>query len=66
LCIARGDQITAILVMYAMFVLVGVGGLMAQAQLGPMAKDFKIDNIPVTILGLTLRRSHLHLRSTVR
>jgi MFS transporter, OFA family, oxalate/formate antiporter len=42
------------LVMYAMFVLVGVGGLMAQAQLGPMAKDFKIDNIPVTILGLTL------------
>jgi OFA family oxalate/formate antiporter-like MFS transporter len=40
--------------MYAMFVLVGVGGLMAQAQLGPMAKDFKIDNIPVTILGLTL------------
>jgi len=41
-------------VMYAMFVLVGVGGLMAQAQLGPMAKDFKIDNIPVTILGLTL------------
>jgi MFS transporter, OFA family, oxalate/formate antiporter len=41
-------------VMYAMFVLVGVGGLMAQAQLGPMAKDFKIDSIPVTILGLTL------------
>lgn len=41
-------------VMYAMFVLVGVGGLMAQAQLGPMAKDFKIDNILVTILGLTL------------
>lgn len=40
-------------VMYAMFVLVGVGGLMAQAQLGPMAKDFKIDNVPVTILGLT-------------
>jgi MFS transporter, OFA family, oxalate/formate antiporter len=41
-------------VMYAMFVLVGVGGLMAQAQLGPMAKDFKIDGVPVTILGLTL------------
>jgi OFA family oxalate/formate antiporter-like MFS transporter len=41
-------------VMYAMFVFVGVGGLMAQAQLGPMAKDFKIDNIPVTLLGLTL------------
>jgi OFA family oxalate/formate antiporter-like MFS transporter len=41
-------------VMYAMFVMVGVGGLMAQAQLGPMAKDFKIDNVPVSILGLTL------------
>jgi MFS transporter, OFA family, oxalate/formate antiporter len=41
-------------VMYAMFVLVGVGGLMAQAQLGPMAKDFKIDSVPVTILFLTL------------
>jgi len=40
--------------MYAMFVLVGVGGLMAQAQLGPMAKDFGIDNVPVTILWLTL------------
>jgi OFA family oxalate/formate antiporter-like MFS transporter len=52
-------------VMYAMFVLVGVGGLMAQAQLGPMAKDFKIDNIPVAILGLTLPALTLHLRSTV-
>src|SRR5262249_4766176 len=41
-------------VMYAMFVLVGVGGLMAQAQLGPMARDFAIDNVPVAILGLTL------------
>jgi MFS transporter, OFA family, oxalate/formate antiporter len=41
-------------VMYVMFVLVGVGGLMAQAQLGPMAKDFDIDKVPVTILWLTL------------
>jgi len=41
-------------VMYAMFVLVGIGGLMAQAQLGPMAKDFQIDSVPVTILWLTL------------
>jgi len=42
------------LVMYAMFVLVGVGGLMAQAQLGPMAKDFQIANVPVSIFWLTL------------
>ena len=40
--------------MYVMFVMVGAGGLMATAQLAPIAKDFKIDNVPVTILGLTL------------
>jgi MFS transporter, OFA family, oxalate/formate antiporter len=40
-------------VMYVMFVLVGSGGLMAVAQLGPIAKDFYIDNIPVTIFGIT-------------
>ena len=41
-------------VMYAMFVMVGTGGLMATAQLAPIAKDFKVDSIPVSILGLTL------------
>jgi OFA family oxalate/formate antiporter-like MFS transporter len=41
-------------VMYAMFVMVGAGGLMAIAQLAPIAKDFKVDTIPVSILGLTL------------
>ena len=41
-------------VMYLMFVLVGAGGLMATAQLAPIAKDFHVDNIPVSILGLTL------------
>jgi OFA family oxalate/formate antiporter-like MFS transporter len=41
-------------VMYLMFVFVGVGGLMATAQLAPIAKDFKVDGIPVSILGLTL------------
>jgi OFA family oxalate/formate antiporter-like MFS transporter len=41
-------------VMYVMFVLVGTGGLMATAQLAPIAKDFKVDAVPVTILGLTL------------
>src|SRR5262249_41575889 len=34
-------------VMYAMFILVGAGGLMATAQLAPIAKDFKIDTVPV-------------------
>ena len=37
-----------------MFVLVAAGGLMAVAQLAPIAKDFKIGDIPVSILGLTL------------
>src|SRR6185369_10592401 len=41
-------------VMYFMFVAVGAGGLMAIAQLAPIAKDFKVDGIPVSILGLTL------------
>jgi len=41
-------------VMYVMFVMVGTGGLMAVAQLGPIARDFKIDGIPVSIVGLTL------------
>ena len=41
-------------VMYAMFVMDGAGGLMAIAQLAPIAKDFKVDGIPVSILGLTL------------
>ncbi|HEY9066168.1 MAG TPA: oxalate/formate MFS antiporter, partial [Burkholderiaceae bacterium] len=34
-------------VMYLMFVMVAAGGLMATAQLGPIAKDFKIGEIPV-------------------
>ena len=41
-------------VMYLMFVLVGAGGLMATAQLAPIAKDFNVGGIPVSILGLTL------------
>jgi OFA family oxalate/formate antiporter-like MFS transporter len=41
-------------VLYLMFVLVGAGGLMATAQLAPIAKDFQIADIPVSILGLTL------------
>ena len=41
-------------VMYVMFVLVAAGGLMAVAQLAPIAKDFKIGDVPVSIMGLTL------------
>jgi OFA family oxalate/formate antiporter-like MFS transporter len=41
-------------VMYAMFVMMAAGGLMATAQLGPIAKDFGLQDSPVSILGLTL------------
>jgi OFA family oxalate/formate antiporter-like MFS transporter len=41
-------------VMYLMFVLVGAGGLMATAQLAPIAKDFKIADVPVSLIGITL------------
>ncbi|MBC7502435.1 MAG: oxalate/formate MFS antiporter [Herminiimonas sp.] len=41
-------------VMYLMFVMVAAGGLMATAQLGPIAKDFHIGDIPVNIMGLVL------------
>jgi OFA family oxalate/formate antiporter-like MFS transporter len=41
-------------VLYAMFVMMASGGLMATAQLGPMAKDYKVAEIPVSLAGLTL------------
>ena len=41
-------------VMYLMFVLMAAGGLMATAQLAPIAKDFKVADVPVSLLGLTL------------
>src|SRR5262245_13350153 len=40
--------------MYVIFVAVGTGGLMAIAQLAPIANDYKIANIPVSLVGLTL------------
>lgn len=40
--------------MYAMFALVGAGGLMVTANLKPIAVDLKIDSIPVTLVGLTM------------
>ena len=40
--------------LYAMFTLAVSGGLMAVAQLAPMAKDFKVAETPVSMLGITL------------
>ena len=41
-------------VMYVMFVLMAAGGLMATAQLAPIANDFKVADVPVSVLGITL------------
>jgi OFA family oxalate/formate antiporter-like MFS transporter len=40
--------------MYLMFVLVAAGGLMATAQLAPIARDLQVADVPVSLLGLTL------------
>ena len=41
-------------VMYAMFVMVASGGLMAAAQIAPIARDFKVADVPVSMFGLQM------------
>jgi OFA family oxalate/formate antiporter-like MFS transporter len=41
-------------VLYVMFVLVAAGGLTMAASMAPMAKDFKIDKIPVDLFGMAM------------
>src|SRR5437764_10820402 len=41
-------------VLYLMMTLVATGGLMATAQLNPMAVSFNVDKVPITFLWLTL------------
>ena len=48
----RGEPVFVL--MYFMFVIVGAGGLMVTANLSPIAKDLKVADVPVTIMGLTL------------
>jgi OFA family oxalate/formate antiporter-like MFS transporter len=40
--------------MYVMMTLVATGGLMAVAQLNPMATDFKVDKVSVSLFWITL------------
>lgn len=40
--------------LYLMFILVYSGGLMATAQIAPIARDFKVADVPVSLLGITL------------
>ena len=39
---------------YALFVAVAAGGLIATAQIGPMAKDFGLAKMPVTVFGTSM------------
>jgi OFA family oxalate/formate antiporter-like MFS transporter len=41
-------------VMFAVMTAVGVGGQMATAQLAPIATDFGVDKVPVSLFGITL------------
>src|SRR4029077_11917638 len=41
-------------VLYVCMVLVASGGLMAAAEIGPIAKDYGVDKLPVTVLWATL------------
>lgn len=47
--------------MYAMFVMVGVGGLVTAAQLAPVAAAFGIDQAPLAVLGTTVPALNLAL-----
>ncbi|HXC10002.1 MAG TPA: oxalate/formate MFS antiporter [Steroidobacteraceae bacterium] len=40
--------------MYLMFVLIASGGLTMAASMAPIAKDFKIDKVPVDLFGMTM------------
>lgn len=41
-------------VIYILFVAVAAGGLIATAQIGPIAKDYGLAKLPITLLGVTL------------
>ena len=41
-------------VLYLMFVLIAAGGLTMAASMGPIAKDFKIEKVPVGLFGLVM------------
>ena len=49
---ARMLQTPLFYLLYVMFTLVATGGLMATAQLGPIAKNYNIADTPISFLGL--------------
>ncbi len=51
---AQVIQMPVFWTMYVMFVMVASGGLMLAAQIAPIAQDFQVDKVPVTLLAWTL------------
>jgi len=47
-------KIPAFYLLYVMMTMLAMGGLMATAQLGPIAKDFQVADNPVSLFGLTM------------
>ena len=52
--LGQGIIIVILSLMYFMFVIVGAGGLMVTANLKPIAVDWKVDAVPVTLIGMTM------------
>jgi len=48
--------------LYVMMTMLAMGGIMATAQLAPMAKDFKVANVPVSMFGITVIAVQLALQ----
>ena len=40
--------------LYVMMTMLATGGLLATAQLGPIAADYKVAGVPVSLLGITM------------
>src|SRR5438093_1606663 len=40
--------------LYVMMTMLAMGGLMATAQLGPIAVDYEVATVPVSLLGITM------------
>jgi MFS transporter, OFA family, oxalate/formate antiporter len=50
--ITQGEAVFVL--MYFMFVMVGAGGLIVTANLASIAKDIKVADVPVTLVGMTM------------
>ena len=55
-------QTPAFWLLYVMMTMLAMGGIMATAQLAPMARDFKVANVPVSVFGVTVIAVQLALQ----